>query len=325
MAASDRKSRHRSSARTSVGQVRENNEDCIRLWAHDACVVGVVADGMGGAAAGEEASRLAVQAIERLVSLPGEVDDTQLTTLTDRQVAQMLEGAIRAGNKDIIELARRKPDMRGMGTTVTIAYMRGSRCVIAHVGDSRAYRVTLRPAQIAQITSDHSFVEALVAAGHLTPDQAAEHPMKNVLYRALGQSEDVDVDIYEVLLDAGDRIILCSDGLTRHVTPAEIAELAQHGTNPDDISASMIDLANERGGEDNVSVIVIEAGAVATPSPNHELELQAINPQAEETLTLRKQMRLDDLLGPIPASDDDAGPRFTPPDDHDDSHSPNGT
>lgn len=324
MAASDRQYRHRSSARTSVGQVRENNEDSIRLWAHEACVVGVVADGMGGAAAGEEASRLAVQAIERLVSLPGEVADAQLTSLTDRQVAQMLETAIRAGNKDIIDLARRKPDMRGMGTTVTIAFMRGSRCVIAHVGDSRAYRVTLRPAQIAQITSDHSFVEALVAAGHLTPDQAAEHPMKNVLYRALGQSEDVDVDIYEVLLDAGDRIILCSDGLTRHVTPAEIAELAQRGTDPDEISTSMIDLANERGGEDNVSVIVIETGTSATPGQNHDLELQAINPQAEETLTLRKQTLLDDLLGPIPSSDGDDGLRTSPRKGPEDAQSPNG-
>ncbi|HYO88571.1 MAG TPA: Stp1/IreP family PP2C-type Ser/Thr phosphatase [Candidatus Limnocylindrales bacterium] len=303
MTGSNRYYLHRSSAQTSVGQVRENNEDSIRLWAHDACVLGVVADGMGGAAAGEEASGLAVQAIERGVTLPGEADEAQIIGMTDEAVARMLETAIREGNHDILELARRSPDMRGMGTTITIAYVRGSRCIVAHVGDSRAYLVEVDPPQITQITSDHSFVEALVAAGHLTPDQAAEHPMKNVLYRALGQSEYVEVDIYEVQLEPTDRLVLCSDGLTRHVDPAEIADIAQTYDNPDDIGARLIELANTRGGEDNVSVVVIEIAADPDADPESTLELRRIDPQADETLTLGNRAILDDLISSIPAAD----------------------
>jgi hypothetical protein len=122
---------------------------------------------------------------------------------------------------------------------------------------------------ITQITSDHSFVEALLAAGHITEEQALEHPMRNVLYRALGQAEDVDVDMYYSRLQIRDRMVLCSDGLTRHVRPHEIAELAMSDENPDVISQRLIDLANERGGEDNVSVIVIlveanDSGSVST-------------------------------------------------------------
>ena len=232
----------------------------------------------------------------------------------------MLETAIREGNHDILELARRTPDLRGMGTTVTIAYVRGNRCIVAHVGDSRAYLVEVQPPQITQITSDHSFVEALVAAGHLTPDQAAEHPMKNVLYRALGQSEYVEVDIYEVQLEPDDRLVLCSDGLTRHVAPAEIAEIAQAYDNPDDISARLIDLANSRGGEDNVSVVVIEIAADPAVNPEATLELRPINPQAEETLSLKNRAFLDDLISSIPASDADDTFRaaYQPQDDPDD-------
>ncbi|MFN8377917.1 MAG: Stp1/IreP family PP2C-type Ser/Thr phosphatase [Anaerolineae bacterium] len=298
MAGSGQQYHHRSNARTSVGQVRENNEDSIRLWAQDGWVLGVVADGMGGAAAGEEASRLAVQAIERGVPLPGMADEAELAALTDTSIADSLESAIRAGNLDILELARRTPDMRGMGTTVTAAYVRGNRCIVAHVGDSRAYLVGALPAHIKQITSDHSFVEALVAAGHLTPDQAAEHPMKNVLYRALGQSESVDVDIYELLLSPADQLVLCSDGLTRHVSTPEIGDIAQASDDPQAITASLIDLANARGGEDNVSVIVIRVEA-GDPFEEHEADVvRPLDPQAEETLALKSRGLFDDLITP---------------------------
>lgn len=305
MAGSDRRVHHRSSARTSVGQVRENNEDSVRLWAREDYVLGVVADGMGGAAAGEEASSLAAQAIERGVPLPGVAEDAQLAALTDVAVADALEAAIRAGNLDILQRSRRTPDLRGMGTTITAAFVRGNHCVVAHVGDSRAYLVRPRPAQIEQVTSDHSYVEALVAAGHLTPDQAAVHPMKNVLYRALGQSESVDVDIYELQLSPDDQLVLCSDGLTRHVSTPEIGELAQSSDDPQEISASLIDLANARGGEDNVSVIVIRVEADEQPgSQESAFELRPIAPQSEETLALKSRGLLDDLITPPPSAPD---------------------
>lgn len=305
MAGSARHYLHRSSAQSNVGQVRENNEDSIRLWAHDANVLGVVADGMGGAAAGEEASSLAVQAIERRVLLPGAADEAEIAGLSDEAVADLLESAIREGNHDILERSRRTPELRGMGTTITIAYVRGSRCIVAHVGDSRAYLVEAQPARITQITSDHSFVEALVNAGHLTPDQAAEHPMKNVLYRALGQSEYVEVDIYEVQLEPGDRLVLCSDGLTRHVSANEIAEVSQAQPDPEAIGARLIDLANARGGEDNVSVIVIEIVADPATDTGEQLELRRIDPQTEQTISIRNQALLDDLMSSIPAPEPD--------------------
>jgi protein phosphatase len=311
MPGSERQYRHLCAARTSVGQVRENNEDSIRLWSHGAWALGVVADGMGGAAAGEEASRLAVQAIERGVPVPGLADDAELTALTDTSVADGLEAAIRSGNRDILDLARRTPNMRGMGTTVTAAYICNNRCIVAHVGDSRAYLVGVRPPQIKQVTSDHSFVEALVAAGHLTPDQAAEHPMKNVLYRALGQADQVDVDVYELWLSPGDRVVLCSDGLTRHVAPGEIGDIAQQYDDPDQIAATLIELANARGGEDNVSVVVIELDGTVDPDDREAtLELRPIDPQAEETLSLRSVGLFDDLLTPPAATsneDDERG------------------
>jgi protein phosphatase len=201
--------------------------------------------------------------------------------------------------------------MRGMGTTVTAAYICNNRCIVAHVGDSRAYLVGVRPPQIKQVTSDHSFVEALVAAGHLTPDQAAEHPMKNVLYRALGQADQVDVDVYELWLSPGDRVVLCSDGLTRHVAPGEIGDIAQQYDDPDQIAATLIELANARGGEDNVSVVVIELDGTVDPDDREAtLELRPIDPQAEETLSLRSVGLFDDLLTPPAATsneDDERG------------------
>src|SRR5262249_50197294 len=136
---------------------------------------------------------------------------------------------------------------------------------------------------ITQITADHSFVEALVAAGHITPEQADVHPMRNVLYRALGQSEDVDIDLYHTHLDAGDRLILCSDGLTRHVKANEICDLTLFNEDPDVASQKLIDLANARGGEDNVSVIIIKVeGDVLGPEM---AAVQAAN-DSDDTIVL---------------------------------------
>jgi protein phosphatase len=186
-----------------------------------------------------------------------------------------------------MQKAANSPEMRGMGTTVTLAFVRGTYVIIAHVGDSRAYLVDGDDHHITQITSDHSFVEALLAAGHITPEQADEHPMRNVLYRALGQAEDIDVDMYYKRLHIGDRLVLCSDGLTRHVKPEEIAQLALADPNPDVASQKLIDLANERGGEDNVSVIVISVEQ-STPAANPETEAVLLNEtDDDQTLVLK--------------------------------------
>ena len=237
-----------SSARTSMGQVRQNNEDSIHLWAGDDFVLAIVADGMGGAAAGEEASRIAVETIKAGFN-PNDTGDTPVT--------ERLQDTIHTANVNIVRKAANAPEMKGMGTTLTLAFIRGTYATFAHVGDSRAYLAEPDDDSITQITIDHSYVQALVMAGHITPEQAETHSMGNVLYRALGQNEDVDVDIYYKRLHVGDRLILCSDGLTRHVKTPELAKLAFSDPNPDVVSQKMIDLANQRGGEDNISVIVI--------------------------------------------------------------------
>lgn len=255
MASSDSEIRLRSSARTSIGQVRENNEDTVQLWADDNYVVAVVADGMGGAVAGEEASRIAVDAVEQEIVAYTNSDPQPV--MNDDVIIEKLCDTIRMANMNIVRRAAANPEMRGMGTTITLALVRSTNAIVAHVGDSRAYLVDSGSRRITQITADHTFVEALVAAGHLTPDQASEHPMRNVLYRALGQHEDVEVDIYEAHLRAGDRLVLCSDGLTRHVKPIEIARIVSEAADPDSGNEQLIALANERGGEDNVSVIIV--------------------------------------------------------------------
>ncbi len=288
--------RLRSSARTSVGQVRENNEDNIHLWTRDDFVLAIVADGMGGAAAGEEASRIAVESIKLGFNIR---ENRGGDSYEDATLTEKLRDAIQSANSRIVEKAAVSPEMRGMGTTVTMAFVRGTYAIVAHVGDSRAYLVDGEDRTITQITSDHSFVEALLAAGHITQEQAEDHPMRNVLYRALGQAEDIDVDMYYKRLHVGDRMVLCSDGLTRHVKPDEIAKLALSDPNPDVASQKMIDLANERGGEDNVSVIVISVEE-NTNGTRPESEA-ALTEDEDETLILKGRARpgltdLDDLL-----------------------------
>jgi len=250
--------RLRSSARSDRGRVRQNNEDSIHLWAHDHDVLAVVADGMGGAVAGEEASRIAVETIQRKLTNDSHRSPSDYRDYDTDKLASVLGQAVKEANLSIISKARNIPELRGMGTTLTLAFARGGDVTLVHVGDSRAYYIDGIDGSISQITSDHSFVQALVDAGHITPDEAEEHPMKNVLYRALGQAEDLDVDVLsDIQLHVGDRMVLCSDGLTLHVNGDEIAEAALAADDPHVISDKLVELANERGGKDNVSVIVI--------------------------------------------------------------------
>lgn len=245
------------SARTNVGQVRDNNEDRVNIWGLDGLLLALVADGMGGAAAGEVASRLSVESIQ--ANFLGDIRGSQeLQVLSENDLSERMINAIQDANSAVLEKAKLDPTRKGMGTTSTLVMVRGNRAMIAHVGDSRAYHIDGRDGIINQITDDHSFVQALVASGHITAEQAKHHPMGNVLYRALGQSIDLDVDTYVRYLKAGDRIVMCSDGLTRHLQPAEIAKIVMATDNPNEATLDLIDAANERGGEDNVSVIVIQ-------------------------------------------------------------------
>lgn len=305
--------RLRSSARTSMGQVRENNEDHVHLWTRDDFVLAVVADGMGGAVAGEEASRVAVEAIQEGLSIRDTGGAEAFGDMDEDMLAEKLSDAIQTANDHIMQRAAASPELKGMGTTVTLALVRNNHTIVAHVGDSRAYLIDGVDHTISQITADHSFVEALLAAGHITQEQAEAHPMRNVLYRALGQAEHVDVDIYFSRLHIGDRLVLCSDGLTRHVKPQEIADIALSDPNPDAASQKLVDLANARGGEDNVSVIVVSVeGDPTTLTSNADME-KAIEDD-DDTLVLKDRVMRDrvelpdERIGknlPVPADDDD--------------------
>jgi protein phosphatase len=276
--------RLRSSARTNTGMVRDNNEDSIHLWTHnDHVALAIVADGMGGAVAGEEASRITVETIKKGLVEDKSVNPEGYPKIPDDELVNHLKKAITSANVNIVNQATQQPELKGMGTTVTLALIRDTNVIIGHVGDSRAYLVDGIDGHIDQITSDHSFVQALVTAGHITQEEAENHPMGNVLYRALGQASDVEVDIYYKKLHVQDRLVLCSDGLTLHVKADEIAKLALED-DPSDASQKLIDLANSRGGRDNISVIVVKVEEITPAEETVEtVDVEEIT-SAEETV-----------------------------------------
>lgn len=222
---------------THVGKIRRNNEDSLTVIEPQTFVV---ADGMGGAQAGEVASQLLVEVVKIvLAEIPAPWDE------------KILSRAILAANEKILETARQNEEYRGMGTTATILSLNGSQGYFAHVGDSRLY--LLRSGVLRQLTEDHSYVEMLVRRGELTAEAAHTHPMKNVLTQAVGAMEDIHVDAASFSVQGGDKFLLCTDGLTNMVDDATIAEILQTAANPAD---ALIDAALAAGGRDNVTVIV---------------------------------------------------------------------
>lgn len=222
---------------THVGKVRYNNEDSLTVIEPETFVV---ADGMGGAHAGEVASQMLVEIVKIVLE--------NVSTARDEK---LLARAILVANEKILETAAAHEEYHGMGTTATILSLDGSTAHFAHVGDSRIY--LLRGGEFKQITEDHSYVENLVRRGELTPEQARVHPMKNVLLQAVGAVKELSVDAASFPVESGDKFLLCTDGLTNMVDDAQIAEILQTAENPAD---ALIDAALNAGGKDNVTVIV---------------------------------------------------------------------
>jgi protein phosphatase len=243
---------------TDVGMKRSLNED-VFLVDEDLGVY-LVADGMGGHAAGEVASRLAAEEIVRNLSDHTTVDNEtwpEHWNMARSATANLLVDAILAGHDRVTRAVRQDSDLRGMGTTVVVAmHPPNSRTlIVCHVGDSRAYR--LRRNQIELLTSDHSWVHEQVAAGFLTEEAARSHPLKNVVTQALGGTTDPRVDILETELDDGDLYLLCSDGLNSMLTDEDIAEILRAGDPLETTARGLIAAANEQGGHDNVSVVLL--------------------------------------------------------------------
>jgi serine/threonine protein phosphatase PrpC len=239
-----------------VGRVRTNNEDSYQIL--DSLNLYVLSDGMGGEAHGEVASALAVDTIVKYCTDSKQDSDVTLlgaTPDTFGEKTKRLQSAVRQANLNIYESAQKNPAQRGMGATVTTVWLSEDRLSVAHVGDSRAY--LLRTGNLQQLTSDHSLVAEQVRRGIITPQQAEESEMQSVLLRALGAHPDVEVDVDEVGIYQGDVLLICSDGLTRMVTEPEIAGTLQAETRPATAAQKLVDLANERGGLDNITVIVV--------------------------------------------------------------------
>jgi serine/threonine protein phosphatase PrpC len=236
---------------TDTGRQRRENEDsafaCAPLF--------VVADGMGGARAGGVASRLAIESLQRELPVGGS---------REQQLAEL----VREANRVIYDQAHRQPELRGMGTTLTAAYLDDAHVAIAHVGDSRAY--LLRDGELRRLTQDHSLVGELVARGKLTEEQAAEHPQRSIITRALGVERDVDVDTWSHPVRAGDVLLLCSDGLTSMVSEERIAEILDSETVLERAARRLIAEANRAGGRDNITVVLCrleEAGVAPAGAP----------------------------------------------------------
>ncbi|HLB36289.1 MAG TPA: Stp1/IreP family PP2C-type Ser/Thr phosphatase [Gemmatimonadales bacterium] len=231
--------------RTDVGVVRSGNEDSFLMLPERGLFI--VADGMGGHAAGEVASEMAVRIMARELGDP--------TTRTDGELAEGMRLAIQKANAAIFERTLTEHDKRGMGTTATALILAGSRYLIGQVGDSRAY--LLRERRLLQLTKDHSYVQEQVDAGYLTPEQARTHPYSNVITRCVGANSDVTPDIYVGALRPGDKYLLASDGLTGMLEDADLQAALQVNDQPQDLVDGLIAEANRRGGLDNVTAILI--------------------------------------------------------------------
>ena len=224
----------------------------------------IVADGMGGHVAGEVASRVAVEAIEAFIQETAGADKNRTWPFPfDPSISlegNRLRAAFRLANRKIASAIADSQDLRGMATTASAVLLGSRTASVAHVGDSRVY--VLRAGELQQITHDHSWVEEQVRAGTLTPTAARQHPWRNVVTRALSGGEDPEVDVTEVAPASGERYLLCSDGLFTVVPDARIAELlGRSGLTLDAISQSLVAAANDAGGPDNITALVLQIDA----------------------------------------------------------------
>jgi len=278
-------------AKTDLGRVRENNEDKFDfLEPDDAAVLGTkgrvyaVADGMGGHSAGQIASELALNVFIRSYYADGNPD-----------VPASLERAVREANAYVVDVARTVPGRNGMGATLTAVVVRDDDIYVAQVGDSRCY--LLREGRFDQVTEDHSWVAEQVRAGSMTLQEAEASPFRNVITRSMGGAPEVEPDVSAVKIQPGDRFLLCSDGLSGMVSDEEMAELLSQGT-PSVSVWNLIDRANQYGGKDNVTALVLDVYDIH-PWPEDE---GAAAGDTESTESLSMNGGGDEASGSTPES-----------------------
>lgn len=236
-------------ALSDIGRVRSHNEDAVLA----SPPLFAVADGLGGHEAGEVASSIAIETLRD--HAPRRAD------------AAALGRAVKAANREVIRAAKEGVGREGMGTTITAAIVEGTRVVVAQVGDSRAY--LLHGGTLSRVTQDHSMVADMIRGGQLTEAEARVHPHRSVITRALGTDPNMATDTFEIEADAGDRLLLCSDGLTGMLTDERITEILGGYRDPMTVANELVTAANDAGGQDNISVVIVdlEDGAGATRGP----------------------------------------------------------
>ncbi|HEC12193.1 MAG TPA: Stp1/IreP family PP2C-type Ser/Thr phosphatase [Acidiferrobacteraceae bacterium] len=240
---------------TDTGQVREHNEDSIAT--EPSIGLAVLADGMGGHQAGEVASQIAVEAVTEKINryIDAREADSKEDENSDSHIEKLVQ-AVEDANTQILRIAEERPECRGMGATIVAAFFKDDRFSVAHLGDSRMYR--LRGDSLKQITDDHSLVQELVRQGMLTPEEAQGSLNKNLITRALGIEDHVTPDINQGKIEEGDLYLLCSDGLTDVVNDEQIRQTLHNANGELEESAStLVNMANEAGGPDNISVILV--------------------------------------------------------------------
>lgn len=233
-----------------VGRRRDNNQDCfeIRQIAENAQLI-VLCDGMGGAAGGSTASTLARDTIIQQISASYRPD------LNLRSIKNIMQAAISAANIRVFDQSVNDQSLAGMGTTAVVSLVTDGCAYIAHVGDSRAYLIGQEG--MNQLTTDHSIVQMMVESGQITADEARVHPKRNIITRAVGVSDSVKIDFDQISTRAGDRLLVCSDGLTNYAGTDEICEIVKNNPAQDAVHL-LISLANQNGGGDNITVVLAE-------------------------------------------------------------------
>ncbi|WP_156289020.1 Stp1/IreP family PP2C-type Ser/Thr phosphatase [Oceanobacillus salinisoli] len=234
---------------TDRGRIRSHNEDAGGIYYNSFDqMLAVVADGMGGHQAGDVASQMATTLIQEKWENTSEFDKPD-------QLEEWLLNTINEINESIFLHAQKNKECEGMGTTLVIAIHIGDFLTVAHIGDSRCY--LLNRNGFKQITEDHSLVNALIQSGQISKDDAKYHPRKNVVLRALGSESEVDADIKTITIEEGDKLLLCSDGLTDKIQDEELLEKINASEDLNEVAKQLIDMANSRGGEDNISLILL--------------------------------------------------------------------
>jgi PPM family protein phosphatase len=234
---------------TNQGLERARNEDNYFAVTEDDLALIAVADGMGGHRAGNVASALAIAAAEKLWF---EIDCSNLPTVENAR--KLIKTLLIEANNKILDESENRSEQHGMGTTLTAGLLCSNRLTIGHVGDSRAYKIN--NGHISMLTKDHSLLEQLIDTGQVKPEEAGNHPQRHVLTRALGVSPDLEIDITELEIEPGSVLIFCTDGLTNMVNDNEILAMYKENHDPEALAQSLIELANSRGGFDNITVVI---------------------------------------------------------------------